>query len=128
MGKHTGFVAYLRDGRTIFEKNNCLCSNGGMRATDVTIKATNWCDVPNGDIVTLALYWKGKLVLSLDECDLYPLEWLFSHTASYAVSNGNKGSQRLISRNIGYKKDGQISMYKCLEETGEMDFSYTDVK
>ena len=108
----TGFVAYYNDGKVIHERENFFSDKLKKQC------ATSWAELCLEKLVALELVWKdaSKIKLTKDE---YPFlkasDWYFSQTGYMDMS-----SRKIIviSRNIGYVKDGIINIYSVAENTG----------
>ena len=115
---HHGLVAHLMDGSSVLEKNNYYSDTLQKRL------ATNWAEIPKDLIAALELLWKGTSILKLRAQDIPDGgidSWCFSHTGAIDLANGNN-TPIIVSRNIGYEKDGIVTMYRVNEETGTLSF------
>lgn len=84
------------------------------------VSATNWLDIDKDRIKTLQLFWKGKVRVSLCKEDCSPEKWWFSHTGSLQTSGDSRVV--IVSRNIGYIREGRRYIYRVLEESGALMF------
>lgn len=110
MLSHKGFVAYLSDGRTIFEVNNRVDPDLGVH------KATNWHRVDKALLKSLELQYKGVTVASLHSYDgMQPEDWFFCHSA---VQDLASSSPKVLSRSIGIRKRGLLHIFRVDEATG----------
>jgi len=111
--KH-GFLVTYEDGTEVQEKNNFWSERHQK------VSATNWLDIDKDRIKTLQLFWKGKVRVSLCKEDCSPEKWWFSHTGSLQTSGDSRVV--IVSRNIGYIREGRRYIYRVMEESGALMF------
>lgn len=110
--KFTGFVATYDSSRVIYEKENYFSKKLNKQC------ATNWQEIDKSKLTELNLLWNGevKASITLDEFDhIKPEDWYFSHSGYFDM-----GSNKIVvvSRNIGYRKDGVLNIFSVAEDTG----------
>ena len=115
-----GFLVVYEDGSQVSEKNNFWSE------TLQRVSATNWHEVDQNRISRISLYWKGSLVISLDKKEVRPETWFFSHTGALQVSGGSKVT--IVSRNIGFVREGRKYLYKVVEDTGALLFDEQEAR
>jgi hypothetical protein len=106
-------VDYL-DGTEIWERNH-FWSDKHER-----MLATNWIEIDQSLISCMHLYWKGSHRVTLNQAELNPDKWLFSHTAVMSVGDGSNVA--ILTRNIGYDKDGARYWFRVDEKTGVLSY------
>jgi hypothetical protein len=100
------------------EKNNYFSENLNKRL------ATNWVEIPKDSVVALELYWKGTSAVKVALQDIphgKPDNWYFSHTGAVDLTSKDN-VPKVLSRNIGYEKEGIINIYKVKEDDGTVTF------
>jgi len=108
----TGFLATYDSGTVVKEIENFFSSKRNSKSR------TNWLDVDKSKLVRLELYWKGIPTISIDKSDhphLTPEDWFFSHTGYMDI---HERDISILSRNIGFKKDGLINVFSVMEKDG----------
>lgn len=109
--KFTGFIAYYGPKKSVKEKENFINKDG-------VAKATNWYEIDKDKLTALELVWKDEPKITIDKKDyphIQPNDWFFTQTAYFDMQ---KQETVVISRNIGFKKDGYIQVYTVEENTG----------
>jgi len=112
MKKEHGLKVVLLGGDVVWEKNNYWSDKFNR------VLATNWSEIDKAQIKSLSLYWKGKLLICLDKDEVLPDTWLFSHTGM--LQTGHSQNVQVLSRNIGFEKNGSRYLFKVIEESGSL--------
>jgi hypothetical protein len=108
----TGFIATYCDGSVVKEKENFYSKKRNKQSK------TNWLDIDKEKLVKLELYWKGVPSVSIDKEEhpyLSPEDWYFTHTGYMDIQDRNI---KVLSRNIGFKKDGLLTIFSVNEDNG----------
>ena len=108
----TGFIATYEDGSTVEQKENFFSKKQNKKCK------TNWLDIDKGKLVKLELFWKGVPSASISKEDhpyISPDDWFFSHTGYMDIHSRNI---KVLDRNIGFKKDGILTVFSVHEDNG----------
>jgi len=108
---YTGFIAHYDNGRSIKERENFYSSKLKKKC------ATNWQEIDRTRLVALELVWHGqsKATVQKPPDPFTPDQWFFSHSG---CMNMNSRKIIVVSRNIGYVKDGIVHITSVMEDTG----------
>jgi hypothetical protein len=121
----TGFEVIYKNGKKIYEKNNYYSRKLKKKC------ATNWREIEKEKIKSLRLYWNGEIKVQIDKennelhKEIKSENWYFSHTGYFDTSINKI---KIISRNIGYKEDNLLYLFKVMEDTGEVIFKTEIIK
>lgn len=117
----TGFIAYYEHGKTVKERENYFSKKLNKEC------ATNWCEIDKNKLIALELVWRGSSKVKIDKVPsdkshhpLSPEDWFFSQNGYFDL--GSK-SITVVARNIGYKENGIIAIFKVEEENGIIQIS-----
>jgi len=113
----TGFLATYLNGSTIKQKENFYSKKRDKKSK------TNWLGVDKEKLVKLELYWKGVPIASIDKEEhpnINPEDWYFTHTGYMDINNRDI---KILSRNIGFKKDGLLTIFSVSEKEGILKVS-----
>lgn len=120
----SGFIAVYQNGKEVREKENYFSKKLDKKC------ATNWSEINKDKLVALRILWHGQEKMVIDKYpknkearykELEPGDWFFSQSGIFDLSTH---SIKVISRNIGFKKDGMYTIYSVEEDTGILKISY----
>jgi hypothetical protein len=114
---YTGFRVVLSGGKLITESQDSFCPSLGR------VSATNWHTVPLNDIQELSLVHHGRIVVSIQASEAgvqSPGDWYYSRSA---VTESGNWKTTMVSRNIGYRKDGVLRIWKVHEDSGHVHYT-----
>jgi len=110
--KFSGFIAYYDNGKVVKEKE--LFYSTILKRN----LATNWAEIKKERLNKLELHWNGNFKVSVSKEEfpfINPEDWFFSHSGAMDLKNRKV---QVVSRNIGYKKDGILQIFSVYEVTG----------
>ena len=110
--KFTGFIAYTKEGYEIREKELFYSKRFKKNL------ATNWDEINKDSLIKLELHWRNnfKVDVSTEEFPfIKPDDWYFSHSGAMDLKTRKV---QIVSRNIGYKKDGILQIFSVYEASG----------
>ena len=108
----TGFVACYDDGKRIQERENFFSDKLNKQCS------TNWAEICREKLSSMELLWNGISKIKIDKINyphIKPSDWYFSQTGYMDLISKNIV---VVSRNIGYRKDGILNIFYVEENTG----------
>jgi len=124
--KYSGFIAHYANGKTVKERENYFSTKLNKKC------ATNWSEIDKENLVALELIWNdnSKFKLTIEDIkekhpDFVPSDWFFSQSGYFDM---HSRKITVVSRNIGYIKDGVVNITSVNETSGNIRIYMRAVK